>query len=95
MSAAGRSVTREAIENTWPVTGARLGEVIRVFDGRVTGVLDSDQGRFVYKLIPGPPEDSERAARVLDFLQQRSFAYAPKLLHTQQGQRTLAVDRRA
>jgi YD repeat-containing protein len=93
MSAAGSSVTREVIENNWRLTGVRLGETLRIFDGRVTGILESDQGRFVYKLIPGPPENSEPGARVLEFLEQRSFGHAPKLLRAQQGQRTVAVDR--
>jgi hypothetical protein len=92
LSYTGTSVTREVIENNWPVTGVRLGEILRVFDGRVTGIFQSEQGRFVYKLIPGPAENSEPAAQVLEFLEQRSFVYAPKLLRTQQGQRTVAVD---
>jgi hypothetical protein len=87
------TASREVIEDNWPLTGVRLGEVLRVFDGRVTGVFESDQGKFVYKLIPGPPEESEPGAQVLEFLEQRSFVYAPKLLHTRQGQRTVAADR--
>jgi Ser/Thr protein kinase RdoA (MazF antagonist) len=95
MHSALEQLDARIFESYWPISSVRLGEKLPGYEGRSVGVIDSDQGRFVYKLIPWRAghdgEDINRSAYVLDFLEERNVHVAPHVLHAKSGERTVEV----
>lgn len=79
-------LTPEVIAASWPLSSVALGPVLEGFGGGVVQVIETKQGRFVCKRAG---HLSERSTLVLDFLAERSFAHAPRVVHTDAGTRTL------
>ena len=73
-------LTPDIFETHWPLTRVSLKGSLPGFAGCKLGVLESDQGTFVYKL--GNYANMQRSSDLLQFLEERSFNSAPRLLST-------------
>lgn len=91
-----RALTGEVLERHYPLSQVVLDDPVPGLEQRTTGAVAADQGRFIYKVFEtaGVEEDVERASYILEFLEQRSFEHAPRLLRTRNGSRTLPCEDR-
>lgn len=93
MDAQNTHVAAAIFERHWPLSAVTVGPVLQGYGGGIVGVIEADQGRFVYKRTPAEvPHVNEQSTFILDFLAERSYAHAPKVLHANRGTRTSAVD---
>lgn len=82
----------DVLERDYPLTGVTVSQPTRGLEGRATGELDADQGRFIYKLHPATDnQGSDADAWTLEFLREQGFEHAPRLLRTRQGAMTSQV----
>lgn len=82
----------DVLERDYPLTGVTVSQPARGLEGRATGALEADQGRFIYKLhLAIGNRGWEGAAATLDFLREQGFEHAPTLLRTRQGAMTSQV----
>ena len=71
----------------WPLTGVRLGTVLRVFDHRHVQVITSCEGRYVLKTTNQWRNDLDATNHLSlpGYLAAHGFANAPRLLPTRAG----------
>lgn len=89
MSLGPGPVTVELLVAGYALSSVNVEATARGLEGRSTGRVTSDQGCFVSKVLTGTGEDVERASFILEFLEERGFAHAPRLVRTQGGSRSL------
>ncbi len=87
-------ITKELIEQYWLLTEVVVGEVLQEGHNRTTGIILSTQGKFVYKSSKRNEDltDLERRLFVHNFLQQRGYTFAPKLLLAKDGKYMQQID---
>lgn len=88
------------LEEIWGLHNVRFGKIFHEShestDGRVTGEIISDEGKFVYK-IPSPFKTRggvEKDTQVFDALRERDFLAVPKLRKTKDGNNFQSTDSR-
>lgn len=83
------NVTARFLEDRWPLANVKMEGLLQKFDNREVGWFSSAQGDFVYKLIPENFEraECERKTFIFDFLAEKNFPHAPRLLHTRDDER--------
>jgi len=89
-------ISKELIEQNWPLTGVLFDRVLQENSDRLVALINSDQGKFVYK-VASPWKTAEALKKdtsIFPFLEGGTFNFAPKLLKTKIGESFAKIDSR-
>lgn len=80
-------LTTEFIEENWPIAKVELGKLFQTSGERVVGLIESDKGKFVYKIAdPWKAETAiKRDLSAFDFLNSIGFKHISTILRTKEG----------
>lgn len=80
-------VTENLLEQYWPLSNARIGEILSKSGERVVGSFSAKEGDFVFK-IADPSKTKEAVQKdtfVFSFLRDKDWPHIPKLIATRSG----------
>ena len=80
-------LTKELIEQNWPLTGVQIGELLRRSGGSRVGIIESNEGRYIYKIAHTWKTSTtiERDLTAFDFLNSVGFKHISRLLKTKRN----------
>jgi hypothetical protein len=80
-------ITPAELEAGWPLTGVSVAGIMQGYGDRAVLEVHADQGVFAAKVAVDPNPPWHNDVYVLDFLAERRFRHAPRLLRTRDGHR--------
>ncbi|MEK7585227.1 MAG: aminoglycoside phosphotransferase family protein, partial [Patescibacteria group bacterium] len=87
-------LTKDLIEQNWPIDGVRIGELLRKSGGSRVGIIESDHGRYIYKIAHTWKTSTtiERDLTTFDFLNDVGFNHISRLLKTKNGKAFVTIN---
>lgn len=88
------TLTKDLIEQNWPLAQVRICEVLRKSGGSKTGIVESGEGKYIYKIAHDwkTSQTLERDLTAFDFLNAVGFKHISRLLKTKKGKRFVGTD---
>jgi Ser/Thr protein kinase RdoA (MazF antagonist) len=84
------------VQTHWPLSSVQLKEILQQSGERQVGIVESEQGRFVYKIAESRRGEAglRQDTAVFSALERVGFSQAPKLIPTAEGERFIKLGSR-
>ena len=85
---------KEVVEQNWPLAEVQIGELLRKSGGSQVGIIESESGRYIYKIAHTwkTPTTIERDLTIFDFLNSVRFKNISRLLKTKDDKSFVAIN---
>ncbi len=90
-------LTTDFFQEHWPISNISIGDILKTTEGgREVGIVNSDEGTFVYKVADEwkTIEALNRDLLAFELLPQKGFTHIPRLLKTKDGNTHARIENR-